>query len=60
MDTIRFRVGVKNPNGTAGIGETIIEAVTEEDAKSIFAAVEGATVEALAANGLTDWSVIEA
>ena len=53
----RFRVGVTDASGSQGIGETIIEAPNEEDAKSIFAAVEGTSVEGLAAAGLTEWTV---
>lgn len=56
----RFRVSVTNASHSSGIGETIIEAPTEDEAKVTYAAVEGSTVEALAAAGLTVWSVIPA
>lgn len=52
-----YRVGVTNANVTVGVGPTLIQAESEEDAKMIFAGLEGTTVEALEDNGLSWWNV---
>lgn len=56
----RYRVSVENASGSAGIGESIIEAPSEDDAKVIFAGIEGMTVETLSAGGLNTWKVVAA
>lgn len=49
----RFQVHARNAAGTAGTGNTILEAADEDAARAVFAANEGMTVEQFAAAGLT-------
>lgn len=54
-----FSVAVTNIRASEGVGPAHIEAESEDEAKAVFAAAEGTTVEKLAAAGLTHWTVAE-
>lgn len=55
----KFRVGVANAAHTEGAETITVNAPDEATAKTIYAALGGSTVEAMAEAGLTEWKVEE-
>ena len=53
----KFKVDVSDPAVTRGLTPYVVEAKDEEHAKEVLAQLNGTTVEDLAAEGLTFWTV---
>ena len=53
----KFKVDVSDPAVTRGLTPYVVEARDEEHAKEVLAQLNGTTVEGLAAEGLTFWTV---